>query len=107
MQSRTKLILEMKKKKNQNSWVALINNEIIRKPLNPNLNLSVNFLEVLTPRQRDLFKILIAANYWNYPRSITSKELAEKHNTSQSTLCVTIQKIESKMVQFFITGGLK
>jgi hypothetical protein len=61
-------------------------------------------LSRLTPRQRDL---LIAANrygYYEYPRKITSGELAEKIGISKTTAIEHLRRGEARLISALLAG---
>ncbi len=61
-------------------------------------------LSRLTPRQRDL---LIAANrygYYEYPRKITSGELAEKVGISKTTAIEHLRRGEARLISALLAG---
>lgn len=56
-----------------------------------------NFKDILTPKQREIFEPSLRFGYYTFPKKINLNALARKLNISPSTLCVHLQKIESKM----------
>ena len=57
-----------------------------------------NFNDILTPKQREVFEPSLRFGYYTFPKKINLNALAEKLNISPSTLCVHLQKIESKIL---------
>ncbi len=54
--------------------------------------------ETLTPKQKEILKPSLKLGYYEFPKRINLNSLAEKLNISPSTLCVHLQKIESRIL---------
>ncbi len=54
--------------------------------------------ETLTPKQKEILKPSLQLGYYEFPKRITLNSLAGKLNISPSTLCVHLQKIESRIL---------
>lgn len=59
-----------------------------------------NFGNLFTPKQREILELAIKLGYYDFPRKVNLHELADKVGIMPSTLCVHLQKIESKMFAF-------
>ncbi len=57
----------------------------------------VEFGDLLTLKQRDILGPTIELGYYDFPRKISLNKLSEKVGISPSTLCVHLQKIESRI----------
>lgn len=106
MRGKNKLLFELRKQENKDKWVCLMGKTVVKKPLNGD-TLFVGFFELLTKKQKDVLVKLIEFNYYKYPRTMSLNKFAEKIGISASTLCVHIQKIESKMIPFVYTRELQ
>lgn len=58
---------------------------------------SMNFSDLFTMKQREILEPSIALGYYDFPRKINLNELSKQLGISPSTLCVHLQKIESKV----------
>ena len=56
---------------------------------------------LLTERQRHIFENVMEAGYYEYPRRINLTQLAERLNTSTSSLSETLMRIEKRVMQDF------
>jgi len=59
--------------------------------------------ELFTKKQRDILENALSLGYYSFPRTINLSMLAKKLSISSSTLCVHLQKIESKIIRYFDT----
>ena len=62
------------------------------------VSVGFNFKDILTPKQREIFEPSLKLGYYTFPKKINLNALAGKLNLSPSTLCVHLQKIESKLL---------
>lgn len=60
------------------------------------VNTDFNMSDILTDKQRDVFLACLMFGYYDFPKRVSLNELAGKIKLSPSTLCVHLQKIESK-----------
>jgi hypothetical protein len=60
------------------------------------VNVDFNVNDFLTSKQREIFVASLMFGYYKFPKEISLNKLAEKISLSPSTLCVHLQKIESK-----------
>lgn len=61
-------------------------------------------LSRLTPRQRDLLIAAKRYGYYEYPRRITSRQLAEKLGISKSTAIEHLRRGEARVISTFLAG---
>ncbi len=61
------------------------------------INLNFNLNDVLTPKQAEILMPSLQKGYYEFPKKINLNSLAKEINLSPSTLCVHLQKIESKI----------
>ncbi|NCN87079.1 hypothetical protein GW932_04550 [archaeon] len=54
--------------------------------------------EILTPKQKEILAPSLKHGYYQFPKKISLNELSRKIGVSPSTLCVHLQKIESKIM---------
>jgi len=54
--------------------------------------------EILTPKQKEILEPSLKHGYYEFPKKINLNELSKKIGVSPSTLCVHLQKIESKIL---------
>lgn len=54
--------------------------------------------EILTPKQKEILKPSVQLGYYQFPKQINLNCLAKKLGISPSTLCVHLQKIESRIL---------
>ena len=83
--------------------------DIIEKKKIKILNLSkirINFdvEEILTQKQREILTHSLELGYYEFPKKIGLNTLAKKLGLSPSTLCVHLQKIESKILRLNHSG---
>ena len=78
------LLEEIEKKK-----IEIVNLSII--------NVDFDFSGFLTPKQKDILEPCLKYGYYQFPKKISLNGLSEKIGISPSTLCVHLQKIESKV----------
>ncbi len=57
----------------------------------------VEFGDLFTLKQREILEPTIELGYYDFPRKISLNELSKKVGVSPSTLCVHLQKIESRV----------
>jgi hypothetical protein len=57
----------------------------------------VEFGDLLTLKQRDILGPTIELGYYDFPRKISLNKLSKRVGVSPSTLCVHLQKIESRV----------
>lgn len=62
------------------------------------VSVGFNFKDILTPKQREIFEPSLSLGYYTFPKKINLNDLAVELNISPSTLCVHLQKIESKIL---------
>jgi len=60
------------------------------------MNFSLN--ELLTPKQKEILDPSLKNGYYDFPKKISLNNLSKKIGISPSTLCVHLQKIESKIL---------
>jgi len=62
--------------------------------------IKINFdsTEILTQKQREILTPSVELGYYEFPKRINLHHLAQKLSLSPSTLCVHLQKIESKLL---------
>jgi predicted DNA binding protein len=61
-------------------------------------NVDLDFNEVLTSKQKEILSSSLECGYYRFPRKVSLNGLAAKLGISPSTLCVHLQKIESKFL---------
>lgn len=71
------------------------------------IKIDFNLKEILTPKQKEILTPSLRHGYYEFPKRISLNELSRKIGVSPSTLCVHLQKIESKImgsngVDFFL-----
>ena len=54
--------------------------------------------KILTPKQEEILKPSLKLGYYEFPKRINLNNLAQKLEISPSTLCVHLQKIESRIL---------
>ncbi|MCK4996894.1 helix-turn-helix domain-containing protein [Candidatus Pacearchaeota archaeon] len=59
---------------------------------------SMNFSDLFTIKQREILQPTINLGYYDFPRRINLNQLSKELGISPSTLCVHLQKIESKVL---------
>ena len=57
----------------------------------------VEFGDLFTLKQREILEPTIELGYYDFPRKISLNDLSKKVGVSPSTLCVHLQKIESRV----------
>ncbi len=57
----------------------------------------VEFGDIFTLKQREILKPTIELGYYDFPRKISLNNLSKRVGVSPSTLCVHLQKIESRV----------
>lgn len=62
------------------------------------VKIDFNMKDILTPKQREILAPSIKYGYYEFPKKINLNELSRKIGVSPSTLCVHLQKIESKIL---------
>lgn len=92
---RIKIIL---KEKNVEKMASTIEKNNIKILNLSKVAVGFNFNDILTPKQREVFEPSLKFGYYTFPKKINLNALAEKLNLSPSTLCVHLQKIESKIL---------
>lgn len=58
---------------------------------------SMNFSDLFTAKQQEILEPSINLGYYDFPRKINLNDLSKQLGISPSTLCVHLQKIESKV----------
>ena len=61
------------------------------------VNIDFSFNEILTPKQKEILLPSLQLGYYKFPKQINLNQLSERLGISPSTLCVHLQKIESKI----------
>lgn len=61
------------------------------------VKIDFNLKEILTPKQKEILTPSLDNGYYDFPKRISLNALAKKIGVSPSTLCVHLQKIESKI----------
>lgn len=61
------------------------------------VKINFNLNEILTPKQKEILAPSLKYGYYEFPKKINLNELSRKIGVSPSTLCVHLQKIESKI----------
>ncbi len=59
--------------------------------------------DILTERQEEILKTAYEMGYFEYPKKISIKELAERLNMSISTLSETLRKSEKKVLRYYFS----
>lgn len=54
---------------------------------------------LLTPRQKEIFRLALAAGYWDVPRRATLADIAQTTNVAKSTLSEMLATIEMKLLR--------
>jgi predicted DNA binding protein len=54
---------------------------------------------ILTPRQKEVFRLALAAGYWDVPRRATLADIAQTTNVAKSTLSEMLATIEMKLLR--------
>lgn len=88
-------------KKNEGIILGYINGKFTTYEIKENIgftNLELSS-EKLTRRQKEILEIANKLGYFDYPRKISQIELANKLNTSASTVCEIMKKIISKIIK--------
>ncbi len=62
------------------------------------IKVDFNLDEILTPKQKEILEPSLKHGYYEFPKKINLNELSRKIGVSPSTLCVHLQKIESKIL---------
>ena len=62
------------------------------------IKIDFNLKEILTPKQKEILTPSLKYGYYQFPKKISLNELSKKIGVSPSTLCVHLQKIESKIM---------
>lgn len=62
------------------------------------VKIDFNMKDLLTPKQREILSPSLKYGYYEFPKKINLNELSRKIGVSPSTLCVHLQKIESKIL---------
>lgn len=62
------------------------------------VRMDFNLKEILTPKQKKILGPSLNHGYYQFPKKISLNELSRKIGVSPSTLCVHLQKIESKLI---------
>ncbi|BCU70751.1 helix-turn-helix domain-containing protein [Stygiolobus caldivivus] len=57
---------------------------------------------VITARQEQIVRIALEAGYYDYPRKVTLKKLAEKLNVSLSTLDEILRRAEKNIIETYL-----
>ena len=63
-----------------------------------------NIKTILTPKQKEIFGPSLKLGYYKFPKKINLNTLAKQLDISPSTLCVHLQKIESKLLNSNYSG---
>lgn len=85
------------KEKNVEEFISLIEKKNINVLKISKVKIDFGFNEVLTPKQKEILVPSLKFGYYEFPKKINLNGLAEKLSISPSTLCVHLQKIESKI----------
>lgn len=62
------------------------------------VRMDFNLKEILTPKQKKILGPSLKHGYYQFPKKISLNELSRRIGVSPSTLCVHLQKIESKLI---------
>lgn len=62
------------------------------------VKMDFNLKEILTPKQKEILAPSLKHGYYDFPKKISLNNLSKKIGVSPSTLCVHLQKIESKIL---------
>lgn len=62
------------------------------------IRMDFNLKELLTPKQKEILTPSLKHGYYDFPKKISLNNLSKKIGVSPSTLCVHLQKIESKIL---------
>ena len=98
LQKNSKRIKIILKEKDVESFTVSIEKNNIKILNFSKVCVGFNFKDILTPKQREIFGPSLRLGYYTFPKKINLNTLAEKLNISPSTLCVHLQKIESKIL---------
>ncbi len=60
--------------------------------------------DVLTERQEEILRSAYDLGYFEYPKKINIKELAQQMGLSISTLSETLRKSEKKVIEYYLSG---
>ncbi|ELZ97014.1 transcriptional regulator [Haloferax mucosum ATCC BAA-1512] len=58
----------------------------------------VHQLETLSPRQREVFELARERGYYNWPREVSTRELADELDISKTTVLEHLRKAEAKLL---------
>ena len=59
--------------------------------------------DILTERQEEILRTAYEMGYFEYPKKVSIKELAERLNMSISTLSETLRKSEKKVLEYYFS----
>lgn len=62
----------------------------------------IKLVESLTPNQRDLIKKAYFGGYFEYPRGISIKDIAEDYGVSPNTIAKRLKNVEKKLISWFV-----
>ena len=62
------------------------------------VKMNFNLKDILTPKQKKILGPSLKYGYYRFPKKISLNNLSKKIGVSPSTLCVHLQKIESKLI---------
>ena len=62
------------------------------------IRVDFNLSEILTPKQKEILAPSLKHGYYEFPKKINLNQLSRKIGVSPSTLCVNLQKIDSKFL---------
>ena len=104
LKGNSKTIRIILRSRNVSSTIDLIEKKRIKILGLSKVRVNSDFEEVLTQRQRDILMPSLKLGYYEFPKKINLHCLAEKLSLSPSTLCVHLQKIESKLLRMNLEG---
>lgn len=78
--------------------IVPIENEKIEIKKFSKIKVDFNLNEILTPKQKEILAPSLKHGYYEFPKKINLNQLSRKIGVSPSTLCVHLQKIESKIL---------
>ena len=104
LKGNSKTIRIILRSRNVSSTIDLIEKKRIKILGLSKVRVNSDFEEVLTQRQRDILMPSLKLGYYEFPKKINLHCLAEKLSLSPSTLCVHLQKIESKLLRINLEG---